>query len=75
MEIVVEKTSDPTADLLAGYSTNELETMRKQVSELFEEGTFQGDIARCDIEDVTERDVFIMEAIIETALKCGHRFE
>ena len=62
-------------DDLAGYSEVEVGRMQKRVASLFKEGTFQGDIARLPFWDLTEPDVFVLEAIQETALLFGHSFE
>lgn len=60
---------------IAGYSEAEVARMQARAAELFAAGTFQGDIARLPTWDLTDPDVFILEAIQETALLFGHAFE
>jgi len=60
---------------LAGYTEEQVLKMQKRVAELFGAGSFQGDIARLPFWDLVETDVFVLEAVQETALLFGHAFE
>lgn len=48
-------------------------TLQFKVQELFREGCYLGDLARCE-EDLTDMESEVLNAVVETALLLGHTF-
>lgn len=58
-----------------GYTTEQINDLQKCAAELFDEGCLYGDIARLPVEDLDTSEVQTLEAIQETALTLGYRFQ